>query len=93
MTTATPGHEEKLRADLASLRIDRSAGAQQAAKRRPARRKAPIVIGVVVLLIIGAAVWAVTGRSLPVTVAYAALSTPGQAGPAPVLSGSGYIVT
>lgn len=93
MTNPAPGHEEKLRADLASLRIDRSVGAQQAPRRRAPHRKAPIIIGGAVVVLIGAAVWAVTGRALPVTVAYATLSTPGQAGPAPVLSGSGYIVT
>jgi HlyD family secretion protein len=88
-----PGHEERLRSDLASLRIDRSAGAQQAAKRRAPRRKAPIIIGVGILAFVAVAVWAIVGRALPVTVAYATLSAPGQAGPAPVLSGSGYIVT
>lgn len=92
MSTQASGHEEKLRADLASLRIDRSAGAQQAAKRRPPRRKAPYIIGAIVVLV-AIAVWALAGRTLPVTVAYATLSAPGQAGPAPVLSGSGYIVT
>jgi HlyD family secretion protein len=93
MANPSPGHEEKLRADLASLRIDRSVGAQQAPRRRAPRRKAPVIIGGAVVLLIAAVVWAVTGRALPVTVAYATLSTPGQAGPAPVLSGSGYIVT
>ena len=92
MTQSTPGHEERLRADLASLRIDRSAGAQTV-KRRPPRRKAPLIIGAVVLVLMAVAIWVVAGRALPVTVAYATLSTPGQAGPAPVLSGSGYIVT
>ncbi len=93
MANPSLGHEEKLRADLASLRIDRSVGAQQAPRRRAPRRKAPVIIGGAVVLLIAAVVWAVTGRALPVTVAYATLSTPGQAGPAPVLSGSGYIVT
>ncbi len=93
MANPSPGHEEKLRADLASLRIDRSVGAQQAPRRRAPRRKAPVIISGAVVLLIAAVVWAVTGRALPVTVAYATLSTPGQAGPAPVLSGSGYIVT
>jgi RND family efflux transporter MFP subunit len=92
MMNPGPGHEEKLRADLASLRIDRSAGTQPV-KRRPPRRKAPIIIGVGALALAAVAVWAMVGRALPVTVAYATLSAPGQAGPAPVLSGSGYVVT
>jgi RND family efflux transporter MFP subunit len=53
----------------------------------------PIVMATTVLAIAGFAAWAVIGRTLPVTVAYATLAAPGQAGPAPVLSGSGYIVT
>ena len=93
MTTPAPGHEERLRADLASLRIDRGAPAQPAVKRRQPRRKAPLIIAGALMVLIAAAVWVVTGRALPVTVAYATLSAPGQAGPAPVLSGSGYVVT
>ena len=42
---------------------------------------------------IGAAAWVVHNRPLPVTVAVAQRVTAGQAGPAPLLSGSGYIVT
>ena len=93
MTTPAPGHEERLRADLASLRIDRGAAAQPAAKRRPPRRKTPIIIGGAALVLIGLVTWTITGRALPVTVAYATVAAPGQAGPAPVLSGSGYVVT
>ncbi len=92
MTPSAPGHEEKLRADLASLRIDRTAPVQAAAKRRPRRRRAPIIIGVVVL-VSAIVAWRIAGRPLPVAVAYATLAAPGQSGPAPVLSGSGYIVT
>ena len=93
MTSPASGHEEKLRADLASLRIDRSAPVQRTAKRRPQRRKAPLIIGGVVLALLAVAGWRIAGRALPVTVAYATVAAPGQAGPAPVLSGSGYIVT
>jgi HlyD family secretion protein len=92
MTQPTPGHEERLRADLASLRIDRSASAQTV-KRRAPRRKAPFIIGAVAAVLLAVTLWVLAGRAVPVTVAYATLSAPGQAGPAPVLSGSGYIVT
>ncbi len=93
MMNPGPGHEEKLRADLASLRIDRSSGAPAATRRQQQRRKTPIIAGGVLLAVVALAAWAIAGRALPVTVAYATLSAPGQAGPAPVLSGSGYIVT
>jgi RND family efflux transporter MFP subunit len=92
MSSPAPGHEERLRADLASLRIDRDAAARPPAKRRR-RRTTPVIIGVVVLALIAVVVWRITGRAQPVTVAYAAVAAPGQAGPAPVLSGSGYVVT
>ena len=85
-------HEAKLRADLASLRIERQTPAKAAGPRTRRRSVLPVVVGV--LLVAGAAVaWIVMGRPFPVTVAYATLSAPGQAGPAPVLSGSGYVVT
>jgi HlyD family secretion protein len=93
MTHPAPGHEERLRADLASLRIERGAPAQPVGRRRPPHRKLPLVIGLVVLAAAAVAVWRISARAVPVTVAYAALAAPGQAGPAPVLSGSGYIVT
>ncbi len=86
----TPEREEKLRADLASLRIDRGAAPRPAVRRGGRRRTLPIVVAVVLAAL---AVWAMTRRPLQVTVAYATLSAPGQVGPAPVLSGSGYVVT
>jgi len=89
MTTAPPQSDEKLRADLASLRIDRDAPAT-----RPRRRRSRMVLAALALAAAAAvAVWTAAGRTATVTVAYATLSAPGQAGPAPVLSGSGYIVT
>ncbi|HVO22497.1 MAG TPA: efflux RND transporter periplasmic adaptor subunit, partial [Candidatus Margulisiibacteriota bacterium] len=88
-----PGHEERLRADLASLRIERNAPPQPAGRRRPPRRRAPVVIGVAILAVVAIAAWRISGRAVPVTVAYATLVAPGEVGPAPVLSGSGYIVT
>jgi len=88
----TPAHsDDKLRADLASLRIDRDAPVKRPAPRGKRRRTVPIVIAVTAVIILGA--WTLMGRTQPVTVAYATLSAPGQAGPMPVLSGSGYIVT
>src|SRR5207245_8134241 len=45
------------------------------------------------LLVAGAAGVFLAGRATPVTVAYATLAAAGQAGPAPGLSGSGYVVT
>ena len=82
--------EEQLRSDLASLRIAR----EPAVRRAPRRRRRwwiPVVLAL--LLAAGAALWAVTARPLPVGVAYATRSTAGEAGPLPVLSGSGYVVT
>jgi HlyD family secretion protein len=84
--------EDKLRADLASLRIDRDP-APAATVRRRGRRKTPIVAGIIVLLLLVVGTWATMGRTMPVTVAYATLAAAGEAGPMPVLSGSGYIVT
>lgn len=92
MTMPSSDPEEKLRADLASLRIDRDAAPRAKRRRRAPRRKAPfIVAGVVVLAALAA--WLTVGRRLTVTLAYATVAAPGQVGPAPVLSGSGYIVT
>jgi len=90
MTTPAPSND-KLRADLASLRIDRDAPVKRPAQRGKRRRTVPIVIALIAVALVGA--WVLMGRTQPVAVAYATLSTPGQAGPAPVLSGSGYIVT
>lgn len=48
------------------------------------------------LIVVGlaaVAVWSIAGRRLSVTVAQVTLSAPGQDGPLPVLSGSGYVVT
>jgi len=82
-------HEEKLRADLASLRIERKAPLQA----RPRRRRWLVPVLLVVLMAAAAAGWVLAHHATPVTVAYATVSAPGQVGPAGVLSGSGYIVT
>ncbi len=82
--------EERLRADLASLRLDRDAPVKSVRRRR-ARRGLPIVLLVAAVALF--TVWHVTAKPLVVTVAPAALSSPAQVGPAAVLSGSGYVVT
>ena len=89
---ATNPQDEQLRAELASLRLDRGPAAAPVKPRRPRRWALPAVIAVALLAALAA--WIrLAGRAVPVTVAYATLVAAGQAGPAPVLSGSGYIVT
>src|ERR1700675_4000494 len=87
----TVEHEDNLRADLASLRIDRDAAPNPARTPPRHRRLLPIVFAVLVLAAL--AVWAMTGRAVPVTVVYATVSAPGQAGPAAVPSGVRYVVS
>jgi RND family efflux transporter MFP subunit len=91
MTTPGPEREHQLRADLASLRIDRDAPVRSA----PARSKRGWILPIALVagLVVAAGVWVMAGRTAAVSVAYATLSAPGQAGAAPVLSGSGYVVT
>src|SRR5207249_4629956 len=56
------------------------------------RRWLPVVVAAALLAVL--AMWvSFAGRAVPVTIAYATVAAPGQAGPAPVLSGSGYVVT
>ena len=89
---ATNPQDEQLRAELASLRLDRGPAAAPVKPRRPRRWALPAVIAVALLAALAA--WIrLAGRAVPVTVAYATLAAAGQAGPAPVLSGSGYVVT
>jgi RND family efflux transporter MFP subunit len=87
-------HEEKLRADLASLRLNRDAATPgtKTRPRRTARRRWPYVLAAFVLLA-AATAWVAFGRPKEVTVAYATATTTAEAGPMPVLSGSGYVVT
>jgi HlyD family secretion protein len=83
--------EDQLRADLQSLRIERDP-VRRGGARRPRRRwLLPVVV--VLLLALGAAIVAARSRPLPVAVAVAQKSTAGATGPAPLLSGSGYVVT
>src|SRR4030095_4258729 len=84
-----PDREEQRRTALSSLRIER-----QPARRAPRRRgRWWIVVLIALVLIAGAVLWAVGAPPIPVGVAYATRSAPGETGPLPVLSGSGYIVT
>lgn len=85
---ATPSREEQLRADLASLRIERSP-----VVRRPRRRRWLWPVVVLVLLAAAAALWRTVAQPLPVELATASRSDPVALGPLPVLSGSGYVVT
>ena len=82
-------HEEQLRADLSSLRIER-----EPVIRRPPRRRRRWIPVVILLLVVAAAAtfWIETHQPLPVGVAYATRGAPTEA-PLPVLSGSGYVVT
>jgi RND family efflux transporter MFP subunit len=82
--------EEQRRADLSSLRIERDPIVRRAPRRR---RRWWIPVLLVLLLVAGGTLWALRNRALPVGVAYATRSAPGEAEPLPVLSGSGYIVT
>ncbi len=86
----TPDKDERLRADLASLRLDRGADAAPRRKRRPIGRW--LLLAALIAAAGGGAYW-FAGRALPVTVAYAERVASDEAGPLPVLSGSGYIVT
>jgi HlyD family secretion protein len=81
-----------LRDDLQALRIDRSAPAA-----KPARRPPWIWIGasaLLLLLVLLVAAWRLFGGPTEVAVGYASrIEAGGSAPSAPVLSGSGYVVT
>ena len=83
--------EDQLRADLQSLRIERDPAPRVGARRTRRRWLLPLIV--VLLLAAAAAVVIARSRPQPVTVAVAQKSTAGAAGPAPLLSGSGYVVT
>ena len=91
MATSNPERHERLRADLESLRLDRS-GTTKARAQKRSRRPLWLLVTALVL-VAGFAAWRTLGHVPVVTVAYATASTPAQAGPMQVLSGSGYIVT
>src|SRR5574337_101237 len=90
MTTPEFELQDKRHRELASLRIDRHAPAKPTGTGKTWHVPVLAVAGAALIALAG---WAIVGRRLPVTVAVAARSNPGQDGPLPVLSGSGYIVT
>ena len=90
MTTPESELQDKRRSDLASLRIDRNAPPKPSGVGKTRRLTWTFAL----VAAVGAlTAWAIAGRRLAVTVAPATRSNPGQDGPLPVLSGSGYIVT
>src|SRR5688572_16460382 len=80
--------DEQLQRDLASLRIEERRGVRPRARRRR-RWIVPAALAAAALALV--APWAIT-RPVEVDVATATLRAEG-AGPVPVLSGSGYVVT
>lgn len=85
-----PEREDELRSDLASLRIERAAPAR---RRRRAPRRWALPLIAVLLLAAGTATYVALTRPVAVRVATVQRTTAGEAGPAPLLSGSGYVVT
>jgi RND family efflux transporter MFP subunit len=87
--------DERLRADLASLRIEREPRSRPAGGGRrgtPAWRRRAL-LGVVVLAALGLVWRLLRGGAVPVEVAYATAIDPSDVEPPPLLSGSGYVVT
>jgi RND family efflux transporter MFP subunit len=83
--------ENRLRTELAALRIERSA---KAPAQRPQRRgRTWLVLGLVALTAAALAAWLLSGGVRSVEVAYATRSLPGQGESVALLSGSGYVVT
>ena len=82
--------DEQLRADLASLRLER--GEPLPRKRKGKRGWGRWVVLAGVLAALGGG-YLLANRALPVSVARAERAGTGEAGPLPVLSGSGYVVT
>jgi RND family efflux transporter MFP subunit len=89
-TTSAVEREDRLRGDLASLRIERRAAPAGAARRK--RRPRWVVPAVVALVLAVAGYLVLGGRPQVVSVASATRLAPGES-PAPLLSGSGYVVT
>ena len=86
--------DDRLRADLASLRIER-APQSRAVKPRAGRglTRRIIIVAVLALVVLAIGWRLVRGRAVPVEIAYATAVDAGKMEAAPVLSGSGYIVT
>jgi RND family efflux transporter MFP subunit len=91
MVENPPNRDDQLRADLASLRLERDVPARGRRKRgwRPGRWIAAVLA---VAGLAGAGLWYST-RAIPVTTVRAERLAAAAAGPVPVLSGSGYVVT
>jgi RND family efflux transporter MFP subunit len=86
--TESPPDRERLRADLASLRIERGPVVRRRRRHWIGRLVLPL------LLVAAAGVWWITTqRPVAVQVEKTTLASPAEIGPAPVLSGSGYVVT
>ena len=81
--------EEKLRADLAALRVERPVEAART-KGHAGRRTPLIWLALAVPVVLGVAM--LEFRATPVAVASAILTDAAALGDAPVLTGSGYIV-
>ena len=86
--------DERLRADLQSLRIERPPAAARVQRtRRRGSRGFRVVAALAALLLIALGVRLIRGRAVPVEVARANAVDATALEPAPVLSGSGYVVT
>ncbi|MBM4242265.1 MAG: efflux RND transporter periplasmic adaptor subunit [Deltaproteobacteria bacterium] len=87
--------DERLRADLQSLRIERQPGPTQAKRTRPRGGskglRVAAVVATLLLLVLG--VRLLRGSAVPVEIGQATAVDAGALEPAPVLSGSGYVVT
>jgi RND family efflux transporter MFP subunit len=81
--------EEKLRADLAALRVERPS--ESPAGKARARKRSPLV-WLALAAPVGLGILAIGLRATPVTVASAVLTDAAALGDEPVLTGSGYIV-
>lgn len=93
--TARTDRDDRLRADLASLRIEREPGAVARDVKRasgPSRRGRVVAIVALLAIVVGGW-WLLRSGATEVDVAYATAVDAGSIEPAPVLSGSGYVVT
>jgi len=94
--TARTDRDDRLRADLASLRIEREPGSPAGGVKRRQRgpaRGTRILIAAALVLLAALGAWRLLGRATPVETARATAVEAGSIEPAPVLSGSGYVVT
>ena len=83
---------------MASLRIERDGVERGSATtatrtRRAGKRLTWPFVALAFVLLAALGGWMALGRAAKVEVAYATVATSAQAGPMPVLSGSGYVVT